>query len=87
MGKVVDKLFSARFIMSTFTTLAACFIIFTVFKVCASKDKLDVGVAVVMGFMAIWKEIVMAYFDRQDRGSDTTTTATQTVTTPPVVNP
>jgi len=67
MNKAIEKVFSARFLMSTFTTLAACFIIFTVFKVCASKDKLDVGVAVVMGFMAIWKEIVMAYFDRTDR--------------------
>jgi len=75
MGKsemVLSKVFSARFPMSTFTTLAACFIIFTVFKVCASKDKLDVGVAVVMGFMAIWKEIVMAYFERQDRVDKTT---------------
>lgn len=72
MPKILDKLFSARFIMSTFTTLAACFIIFTVFRTCAAKDKLDVGVAVVMGFMAIWKEIVMAYFDRADRESKPT---------------
>ncbi len=82
MGKFLDKALSARFIMSTFTTVAACFIIFTVFEACAAKDKLDVGVAVIMAFMAIWKEIVMAYFERQDRQDENTTTATQTVTTP-----
>lgn len=67
MGKsemVLSKLFSAKWIMSTVTTLAACFIIFYVFRVCAQHDKLEAGVAIVVSFMAIWKEIVMAYFDR-----------------------
>lgn len=79
MGKadmVLSKLFSAKWIMSTLTTAAACFIIFYVFKVCAAHDKLEAGVAIVVSFMAIWKEIVMAYFQR-DMSQDVKVSATE----------
>lgn len=62
-----EKLFSARFVISIMTSFASSLLVGIVFYICWKANKIDVGVAVVMAYIAIWKEIVMAYFGRNDR--------------------
>jgi len=69
---MANKVFSARFLMSTMTTVAACLLVGLVFYVCARKGNIEAGIAVFMAFMGTWKEIVMSYFERADRDSKPT---------------
>lgn len=81
MGKVLDKVLSARFLMAIIVTIAGCGL--TAY-ICHKflVDNKELVTFVVGQFFFIWKDICKDYFQRTDRASEQTTTATQTVTTP-----
>ena len=67
MGKSIDKILSARFLMAVITTVADCFLTLRIVEICAAKDKLDVGIPVAMAFFTTWGFIAKDYFGRSDR--------------------
>ena len=72
MGKsemVLSKMFSARWFMTITATLGSTLLVFLGVYICYKAKNMEAGIAILMAYLAIWKEIAMFYFQR-DRSSD-----------------
>lgn len=70
MNKVemmVSKLFSARWFMTILTSVCASILTGIALYICYKAKNMEAGIAIVMFYLGIWKEIAMFYFNRSDR--------------------
>lgn len=61
------KIFSARFLMATLTTVLACFLVGFIVWTLNDATREKVALIIITGFMTTWSSIVTFYFTRQDR--------------------
>lgn len=61
---IIAKLTSARFWVTILTTWGASLLVAAVSAFLLKKNETEAAVAVLMAYIAIWKEVVMSYFGR-----------------------
>ena len=61
------KVFSARFLMATLTTVLACFLVGFIVWTSSEPTRDKIAPILITGFMTVWSSITTFYFTRQDR--------------------
>ena len=72
----VSKLFSARWFMTIMTTVGATLLVFLGVFICYKAKNMEAGIAILMAYLGIWKEIAMFYFNRAEKDATSTVTVT-----------
>lgn len=73
MGKsemVLSKMFSARWFMTILTTVCSSLLTGIGLFICYKAKNMEAGIAILMFYLGIWKEIAMYYFNRSDRDGE-----------------
>lgn len=74
---MVSKIFSARWFMTILTSICASLLTGIALYICYKAKNMEAGIAIVMFYLGIWKEIAMFYFNRADRDGEASVTVTQ----------
>lgn len=64
---VLSKMFSARWFMTILTSFCSSILTGVGLYICYKAKNMEAGIAILMFYLGIWKEIAMFYFNRSDR--------------------